>query len=78
MKSLCGERNILKFNETHRTILFGPKAETFVSTLLREHCLELILGRIDREVPNVKSVARWVLICRVDWREIMSLIMLTP
>ena len=51
----------LKLDEAHGAILLSSEAQAFIATLLGEHCLQLILGRIDRKVANVEGVAGWVL-----------------
>jgi len=66
IQRLGGKGDIFKFDEAHGSILLGPETESLVSTLFGKHGLELVLGRIDREIAHIQSIAWWVLIGRVD------------
>jgi hypothetical protein len=76
MKSLGREGDVFELYEAHRAVLLGSEAQAFIAPLLGEHCLELVLGRVDRKVAHIESVAWRVLIGRVDWREVVSLVVL--
>ena len=70
------ERYVLKFHKAHRPVLFSAETEPLVASLLGEHGLQFILGRVDREIPDIKRIARGILVGRINRRIIVSLIML--
>ena len=72
VQRFCRESNVLKLDKAHWPVLLGAEAETFVTPLLGEDCLELLLGGIDGQVANVERVTRRVLIGGVHGREVLA------
>lgn len=76
IQSLGRKRRVLKFNKAHGAVLLGPETETLVSALLGKDGLQLVLGRVNREVSNVESIAGRVLIGRIHGRIVGTMEML--
>ena len=51
------------------------EAKSLIPTLFGEESLELILGRVMRQIPNIQRVAWWVLIRRIDWRIVQPMVL---
>jgi len=76
VQGLSREGDVLKFNETHRTVLLRAETKPFVTALLGKHSLQLILWGVDWQISYIECVTGRVLICWVHRRVIVALEML--
>jgi hypothetical protein len=63
--------NVLILDETHGTVLLCAEAKSLEPSAFGEQRLQLVLAGVDRQVPNVQSVARGVLISGIGRRIVM-------
>jgi hypothetical protein len=63
--------NVLILDETHGTVLLCTEAKSLEPSALGEQRLQLVFTSVDWQIYNVQSVARGILISRVDRRIIM-------
>lgn len=62
--------DVFKLDKAHGAVLLGSEAQPLVAPHGGEQGLELLLGRVDGQVANVKGIAGRILIRRIDGRKI--------